>query len=189
MSHAKRLTMGAFHVSSSSQSAPRFLLASLMLALLAVASCAGGSSQVATSEHDAAVKPGSQPAVSATASNAPETACESALQPGLTVVRAFGTTVGGVRQWQAQQISRDSARAGEAAPSGSQSTWSSEKSATSKAVLCYLDGTINKAPPQPAGGAAPEPFNRAVVAVLEDGSAIAVTLGYQQNIPVNAPPP
>lgn len=161
------------------------LAALLMLpALTAFAAC--GTARVATSRPDGQMAAAAGNGLDG--STAPAAACEPARGPGMTVVGAFATTVGGVRQWQAQQIAMDAKRAGRPSSSIGHATWSSERSTGTKAVLCYLDGTIDKAPPPAPDGTATVPFNRAIIAVLEDGSVTAVTLGYQGNIPVHAPP-
>lgn len=167
---------------------PRALVALLFLPLLtAFAACGRDTSRGATSGQD--VEIASARGDGSDTSTAPEAACEPDRGPGMMVVGAFDTSVGGVRQWQAEQIAIDLERAGMPSSSGDgQATWSSELSATTNAVLCYLDGTVNKAPPPTPDEPEPVPFNRAVMAVLEDGSVIAVTLGYQGSIPVRPPP-
>lgn len=189
MSHAERRKVRVIQLSSRPHFGGGRLVAYLVLLSLALTSCAQHNSRVAISGRQATLQPLSASGAPADASTAPATACQPALQPGLTVVGAFDTSVAGIRQWQAQQVSRDAQRSGQASPSGQSTTWSSEQSATAKAVLCYLDGTINKAPPELPSGTVPEPFDRSVVAVLQDGTVIAVSLGSQKNIPVNAPPP
>ena len=151
--------------------------------LAAFAACA--SARGAASGHDGgtASTPVSDPA----GNTAPTSACEAARGPGMTVIRAFATTVGGVRQWEAQQTAMDAERAGEPSSSVGQATWSDARSAGTGAVLCYLDGAVAKAPPPTPGGPDPAPFDRVVVAVLDDGSVTAVVLGYRENIPVHAP--
>jgi hypothetical protein len=54
------------------------------------------------------------------------------------------------------------------------------------AVLCYIDGQVALAPPPDASGNVAEPFNRAVVAVV-DGTSELVLAGYRDQLPVRAP--
>jgi hypothetical protein len=168
--------------------AARVPVALLFLPLLAaVTACGHGTPQAATSGQD--VEIASAQSSGPEVSTAPEAACESAGGPESVVIAAFDTTVGGVRQWQAEQVAMDLERAGRpSSEDDGQATWSSELSAATDAVLCYLDGTVNKAPPPTPDGPEPVPFDRAVVAVLEDASVIGVTLGYQDTLPVHAPP-
>jgi hypothetical protein len=67
-------------------------------------------------------------------------------------------------------------------------TWSSETSASTEAVLWYLDGAVDKAPPPAPGGPASTPFDREVVAVLSDGSVVGVAAGSAEHLSVHAPP-
>jgi hypothetical protein len=82
----------------------------------------------------------------------------------------------------------DAERSGEPRSTVAQTTWCRERSDVTTAVLCYFDGPIAKAPPPAPQGTAPTPFDRAVVAVMEDASVTAVALGYRENLPLHAPP-
>ena len=155
--------------------------------VVALAGCGDGTSREPMPGQDVNIAEARNGGLNVNATS--EAACEPAHGPGMTVVDAFDTTVGGVRKWQAQQIALDMERTGMPSSEGDgQAPWFSDLSDATAAVLCYLDGTVNKAPPPIPGGRESAPFNRSVVAVLEDGSSIAVTLGYQETIPVHAPP-
>ena len=55
-----------------------------------------------------------------------------------------------------------------------------------EATICYIDGQIPKGPPPPASRTIPPSFDRAVLVVVGD-QTYPVTLGYSENIPVQAP--
>lgn len=54
------------------------------------------------------------------------------------------------------------------------------------AIICYIDGAIQKAPPPPATGPIPPPFDRAVFVVV-GSTSILIAAGYRQNLPTQSP--
>jgi hypothetical protein len=86
--------------------------------------------------------------------------------PTFSVAGAFATNVGALRE-----LGDDA----DAQPE----LWHGTPSDT-RAVICYLDGPVPKAPP---GG---EPFDRAVVGIV-GGEAVLLVAGYQDTIKIETP--
>ena len=102
---------------------------------------------------------------------ADEACAAPALEYEGIVVGAFNTTIGAIRSLEPLAV--DPARWPDLAPDH-------------RAVLCYIDAPIGKAPPPPIDGPPAEPFDRIVVAVV-DGFTQMVAAGYRDRLPVTAP--
>jgi hypothetical protein len=81
------------------------------------------------------------------------------------VAGAFPTTVADVRRMQPAIVEPEPF---EGVPDGE------------RAVVCYVDATISKAPP---GG---DPYNRAIIAVVR-GMGMMISAGYRPDLPVIRP--
>ena len=101
----------------------------------------------------------------------PPTACLTTARDDQGVVAAFfPSTIGAIRALPAVRDNPQLAR------------YSTDQPAT----VCYIDGQIPKGPPPPASGTIPPSFDRAVI-VVADQSAIFVSAGYRQNLPIESP--
>lgn len=88
-----------------------------------------------------------------------------------TVVGSFNTTVGSVRALE---------------PRAAQPQRWPDLAPDHAAVLCYIDGEIAKAPPPGPNGEVSEPFDRAVIAIV-DGHSELIIAGYRDLLPIRAP--
>jgi hypothetical protein len=88
-----------------------------------------------------------------------------------TVVGSFDTTVGAIRGLNPHPASP--------------ALWP-DLPPDHAAVLCYIDGQVAMAPPPPASGPLPEPFDRVVMGVV-DGTPVMIMAGYRDALPVKAP--
>lgn len=68
---------------------------------------------------------------------------------------------------------------------GGPARWGSLTS-THPATICYLDGPIGKSPPMGPSSQAPEPYSRAIVAVV-DGESVLIAAGYPDTLEVPTP--
>ncbi len=88
-----------------------------------------------------------------------------------TVVGSFNTTVGAIRALE--PLRADPLR------------WPN-LAADHPAILCYIDAQIAKGPPPGPNGEIRDPFDRAVVGIV-DGKSELVMAGYRDRLPVRAP--
>lgn len=88
-----------------------------------------------------------------------------------TVVGTFGTTVGAIRSLA--PLPQDPIR------------WPA-LAADHPAILCYIDGMIPKAPPPGPNGEIRDPFDRLVIAIVDEEAEL-IMAGYQDNLPARAP--